>query len=192
MTRIVLRFLNFPGLIFLTLIAIGIQTSLFAFWPLHYIQPDVVLLVVIWASLKRGLWEGGWITLFAADFAELHSAAPQGMFLLTYMAVFLGVRGLSRMIVIPNIHALVLVTMFISIFWKLASLGVLHLLGASGNQWRHTLLFLFPGAIVESFAGIWVYRGLEKYDWLTFKRPHNEYSAQDTEEELYLYEGEGI
>jgi hypothetical protein len=188
MTRIVLRLFNLPGLLVLTLLGIGIQTSLFSFWPLNYLQPDIVLLIVVWAALKRGLWEGGWITLFVADFAELHSAAPQGMFLMTYMMVFLGVRGLARLIVIPNLNSLVMVTLFISLFWKLDCLGVLHLLGASSNQWRHTLLFLFPGAIVEGLISIWVYRGLEKYDWATYKSARPEHAAED---ELQL-EGEGI
>lgn len=195
MSRIILRFLNFPGLLILTLIAVGLQTSLFTFWPLNYLQPDIVLLVVVWAALKRGFWEGGWITLLVSDFAELHSAAPQGMFMITYMAVFLLVRGLSRLVVIPNLNSLVMVTLFISVFWKLSSLGVLHLLGASGNQWRHTLMYLFPGSIVEGVIGIWVYRALESYDWFTFKsvrRGDAEQSSPDIEgmeEELRLYQG---
>ena len=48
MTRILLRFFNAPGLILLTLLGMAVQTSLFSFWPLTYLQPDVVLLVVIW------------------------------------------------------------------------------------------------------------------------------------------------
>jgi hypothetical protein len=188
MTRIALRFFNLPGLILLTLLGIAVQTSLFSFWPLQYLQPDVILFVVVWVALKRGFFEGGCITLIIADFAELHSAAPQGMFLITYMAVFLAVRGLSRLVVIPNLSSLVMVTLFISVFWKALSLGILHLLGASGNQWKHTLLYLFPGAIIEGLLGMWVYRWLEKYDLVTFKTVHTE---QSVENELLL-EGESV
>ena len=105
MNKMFLRFINFPGLLVLTLMGIGIQTSLFSFWPLNYLQPDIVLFIVVWAALRRNFWEGGWITLFVADFAELHSAAPQGMFMITYMLVFLLVRGLSRLVVIPNLYS---------------------------------------------------------------------------------------
>jgi hypothetical protein len=140
MTRILLRFFNFPGLILLTVLAIAVQTSLFSFWPLNYLQPDVVLLVVVWMALKRGFFEGGALTLIISDFAELHSASPQGLLMIGYMTVFLAMRGLSRLIVIPNVISLVMVTLFVSLFWKLECLGVLHLLGAGGNQWRHTLL----------------------------------------------------
>ncbi len=186
MNRILLRLFSDPGLIFLTLIAIGVQTSLFSFWPLQYLQPDIVLLVVVWLALKRGLFGGGLVTLIISDFAELHSAAPQGMFFITYMTVFLCMRGLSRVIVIPSINSLVMVTLFVSLFWKLESLGILYLLGAGGNQWRHTLLYLFPGAVVEGLLSIWVYRGLEKYDWATYKSSRKEDAALMSDDELAL------
>ena len=57
-----------------------------------------------------------------------------------------------------------MVTLFVSVFWKLECLGVLHLLGAGANQWRHTLLYLFPGAVVEGCFSIWVYRWLDRFD----------------------------
>lgn len=191
MTRILLRFFNSPGLALLTLLGIAIQTSLFSFWPLNYLQPDIVLLVVIWMALKRGFAEGGVLTLVISDFAELHSAAPQGMFMLTYMIVFLCVRGLARLIVIPNIPSLVMVTLFISLGWKLVCLGILHLLGAGGNQWRHTLLYLFPGAVVEGLLSIVVYRMLERYDLATFKFVRKEHATLMSDDELAL-EGEGV
>lgn len=169
MTRILLRFFNFPGLILLTLLGVAVQTSLFSFWPLSYLMPDIVLIVVVWMALKRSFAEGGILTLIVADFAEMHSAAPQGLFLITYMTVFLGVRGLARLIVIPNLQSLILATLFASLVWKLESLGVLYLLGAGSNQWRHTLLYLFPGAVIEGLLSIWVYRGLDAYDRATFK-----------------------
>lgn len=188
MTRILLRFFNFPGLVLLTLLGIAVQTSLFSFWPLNYLQPDIVLLVVVWMALRRGFAEGGVLTLVISDFAELHSAAPQGMFMITYMGVFLCVRGLARLVVIPNVHSLVMLTLFISLTWKLECLGILHLLGAGGNQWRHTLLYLFPGAVVEGMLSIVVYRALEKYDWATYKSVRKEH-ADDDDLEL---EGQGV
>lgn len=192
MNRILLRFFNFPGLLLLTLLAIAVQTSLFSFWPLQYLQPDVVLLVVVWMALKRGFAEGGILVLLISDFSELHSAAPQGLFFLTYMTVFLCVRALSRLIVIPNIHSLVMVTLFVSLFWKLECLGILHLLGAAGNQWRHTLLYLFPGAVVEGLLSIWVYRVLEKYDRATFKMSQGGHGSNASEDDLSLFEGEAV
>jgi hypothetical protein len=197
MTRILLRFFNFPGLVLLTLIGMAIQTSLFSFWPLNYLQPDIFLLVVVWMALKRGLFEGGMLVLILSDFAEMHSAAPQGVLMITYMAVFLGVKGLARLIVIPNLHSLVMVTLFVSIFWKLSCLGVLQLLGAGGNQWRHTLLYLFPGAVIEGVLSIWGYRALEHYDRMTHRKTYQDrgdaMGALDplSDGETMFLEGEG-
>jgi hypothetical protein len=191
MTRILLRFFNFPGLVLLTLLGIAVQTSLFSFWPLSYLQPDIVMLVVVWMALKRGFAEGGTLTLVISDFAELHSAAPQGIFMISYMTVFLCVRGLARIIVIPNISSLIMVTLFVSLAWKLEILAIMHLLGAGGNQWRHTLLFLFPGAVVEGLLAIAVYRGLELYDAVTCKSVRSEQGSLMTDDELAI-EGEGV
>jgi hypothetical protein len=191
MTRILLRFFNLPGLILLTLLGMAVQTSLFSFWPLTYLQPDIFLLVVIWMALKRGLFEGGVLVLIVSDFAELHSAAPQGMLMLCYMTVFLGMRGLARLIVIPNLHSLIMVTLFVSVFWKLECLLVLHLLGAGANQWRHTLLYLFPGAIIEGLLSVWIYRLLDHYDRATFKHVRKEHAATLSDDDLQLLEREG-
>jgi hypothetical protein len=196
--QILLRYLNAPLLLLLTLLGLGIQTSLFSFWPLQYVQPDLVLFIAVWMALRRSFLEGGILTLLTADFAELHSAVPQGVFLMTYLTVFLSVRALSKLIVIPNLSSLIVITVFVSVFWKLETLLILHLLGGGAHQWKQTLLYLFPGAVSEGVLGFWVYRALDRYDTLTFKRrradrhaPAGESSAYG-EPELLLAENEGI
>ena len=72
-----------------------------------------------------------------------------------------------------------LVTLFASVFWKLTGLGLLYLLGGATNQWRHTLLLLCPGAVIEGAIGVWIYRWLEKYDWVTFKSARAEHLLED-------------
>src|ERR1700744_1495671 len=102
MNRLLLRFLNSPALVILTAIAIAIQTSLFATWPIRFFEPDVVLLVVMWCSLRREFVEGGVLTRIIAEIAELHSAAPQGILLVSYMAVYLIFRGAAKIFVLPT------------------------------------------------------------------------------------------
>jgi hypothetical protein len=187
-TRLLLRTLNFPALVLVAAIGIALQTSLFASWPLSYLQPDAVLLLVIWSSLRRGFIEGGLMTLVVADLAELHSAAPQGLFLIGYMVIFLAVRAASRVFVLPSLSAMVIVTLIASVSFKLCCLGVLHLLGASANQWRHTVMFMFPTAVIEGALSIWAYRWLERFDWLMYRTPRGD---QAQEEELQL-EGEAL
>lgn len=188
MIRIVLRILNTPILLLATILAIAIQTSLFATYPFTYIQPDVVLLVVIWCALRRSFFEGGVLTLILGNVAEIHSAAPQGLLMLTYMLVYLGVRAAARLLVIPHFSSLILLTMAASIASKAAYLVVLYLMGAAGNQWQPMLIYLFPGAMMAGLLGFWTFRGLDRFDWVTFK---NIRARQALEDELRL-EGEGL
>lgn len=188
MTRFFLRHLN--PLAFTALVAIGIalQTSLFVSYPLLYLQPDVVLLAVLWCALKRSFIEGGILTLLFAEIAELHSGAPSGLFMIAYMGVYLGVRASSRVFVLRGLSSLVVLALAASIAWKLLNLGVLHLMGLARNQWRHTLALLFPGAVMAGATAIWVFRWLARFDWVTYK---DERALQALEDELRL-EGEGL
>jgi rod shape-determining protein MreC len=175
-----------PILVLLITLGIALQTSLFSSWPLQYFQPSVVLLATVWLALRRNFTEGGILVLIISDIAEIHSAAPQGLFLISFMAIYFLVRAAARMMVISDLANYIMVTLFGSVAWKLISLFILHLLGASSNQWRHTLLFLFPSAVIEASFGIWVYRWLEKFDRLTFK---NQRASENNHESEFLLEG---
>ena len=188
MLRIFLRLLNAPALILIVALGMAIQTSLFASQPLSYIQPDVALITVIWIALRRGFTEGGALTLILASIAESHSAAPQGVLLCTYMAIFLLVRISSRVLVLPHHTSLVLLAIACVVAWKLLLLAMVALLGGGSNQWRHTLLYLSPGAIVNGLLSFWAFRWLEKFDWATFKNPRAHQALDDE----YRPEGEGI
>lgn len=183
MTRIFLRYFNAPGLILLAIAAIAVQTSLFNIYPFIYLQPDLILLFVLWVALKREFIEGGILTLILAQLAEIHSSAPAGMYFTTYMLIYLIVKGLARYIMIASLTSMLGLTLFASIFWKLSGLGLLHLLGLSDNQWRHTLALLLPGAVMEVVVATWVYRWLDRYDWKTFKDPR---ARQLLDDELLL------
>ena len=191
MTKTILKLLNFPGYLILALVGVAIQSAFFQYWPLSLLQPDFMLLFVIWAALRRSFWVGGWTTLILADFAELHSAAPQGSLLISYLVIFLGVRGFSRLAVIPNLYSLVTVTLFASMIWKLNNLALLRTLGVMNSSWRHTLIYLFPGAIIEGLFALGIYPLLDRYDTLTYHSPKRETSlTSGIEEELLLHEAE--
>lgn len=183
MTRIILRALNGPILILLITLGLALQSSLFSSWPILYFQPDIALLFVVWFALRRGFEEGGIITLIIAEISEIHSATPQGLFLICYMVIFLLVRSSSRVFVIPSLFSYTVVTAISSILWKLTELLVLYLLGVSDNQWKHTLTFLLMGAAIDGALSIFVYRWLEKFDWITFKHVRAEHAL---DEELQL------
>lgn len=188
MTRLILRMLNVPALLLIVALGAAIQSSFFASHPLIYVQPDIVLLAVIWCGLKREFLEGGILTLLFANIAEIHSAAPRGLFLTSYMAIFLGIHAISRMVVIPNMVSLIKITIFTTAAWKLITLLILAFLDKAQNQWRHTLIMLLPGSAIEGALGIWVFRWLDRLDTVTFKSAH---ARQALEDELQL-EREGI
>ena len=178
MTRIILRLLNAPGIILLTAIGIALQTSIFAWNPISFFKPDLVLLVVIFCAFRRQLLEGGVLTLIAANMVEIHSAAPRGYYLIIYMSVYLGVRAATKVLVIPGMYSWMLLTLLASVCSKLEGIGLLYLLGASPGQWRYTAFLMFPSAVMAGLLGLLVYRGLEKFDELTFKN-RNESSLDD-------------
>ncbi len=188
MTRIILRALNGPILVCFIILGVALQSSLFSSWPLFYLQPDLVLLAVFWCAFRRSFGEGGIITLIVSNISEIHSAAPQGLYLISYMIVYLSMRAASRFFVVPTLFSYAMLTLLSSIIWKMVGLFVLYLLGASANQWRHTLTFLLIGSAVQAVVSLWVYRWLEKFDWYTFK---NARAERAMEEELQL-ESEGF
>lgn len=179
MTRFFLKALNTPGLILIAILGISIQTSLFYSYPLLYLQPDIVLLLVVWCGLHRDFTEGGILTLIISYITETQSGCPSGSFMTSYMFVFLMIRWLNQVLQITGISSLLLLTMFASVLWKTSNLLIVHFLGFGSNQWRHTLTLLLPGAVMQAIVGIWIYRLLDKLDWVTFKNPKAKKVAED-------------
>lgn len=186
MIRLLLRALNSPALILLSMLGIAIQTSLFSFWPLTYLQPDIVLLLTVWCGLRRPFAEGGFITLIIAHIAEIHSGAPSGVFLINYMLLYMGVRGAARLLVIPDFSSIVLVILSASAFSKVATSLLLQLLGASGSQWRHALFDLVPEALVNGMIGKWLFTWLERFDWATCRIVHGDQALDNEIGELQV------
>jgi hypothetical protein len=170
MTRIILRLLNAPILILLISVGIAIQSALFYSWPIHYFQPDVVLLAVVWCALSRDFEEGGIITLIIANINEIHSAAPQGFFMISYMLVYLLIRAASRVIMIPTLHSFSATAMAAFAGWRLVTFVLLSLMGAPQKNLRFILTSTLTGILVEGAVGFWLYRWFDQFDRITFRR----------------------
>ncbi len=170
MIRMILRVINAPTLILFAALGIALQTALFQYWVLQLIQPDLLLILVIWCALKREFTEGGLITLIVSDIAELHSASPQGLFLVVYMGTYLTLRGTSRYFIIPNPASMILLTVIAFIFSKLLGLFALAMMGASSPPFRHLATTLFPGAVSEAAWSWAIYPLLERFDQATYHR----------------------
>jgi len=188
MIKLGLAYLNTPLILLLGLLGIGIQTSLFTTYPFNFLQPDVLLILVLWLALRRTFYEGGILTLLLAGAAESHSSAPHGVMLVAYMLVFLMTFGIRRVFVLPDLTTLVFVALGATLVWKTSTLVTLAFLGLGAQQWRHTAMYFFPGAVIEGVLALWLARGLERFDWVTYKNPK---ARQLLEDELLL-EGEGL
>lgn len=185
MNASVLRWANPAILILGTLIALSIQTTVFTSYPLLYLQPDVVLILTMWMASRRGWVEGGVVVLLTSHFQELHSGGLPGVFLVLNMSVFLVLRAFSKLLVIRTLVQLVTATLFVSIFWRFALLGLLALLGLGEQHWRHTLTLALPSAVMEGAISVWIYRLLERLDRRTLHSPADEkiHSIDPLEEE---------
>jgi hypothetical protein len=169
MNRLLLRFFNSPLLVLLTAIAVAIQTSLFSTWPLSFFEPDVVLLVVVWCAMRRDFTEGGVITLIISEIAELHSAAPQGILMVSYMLVYFAIRSAAKIFVLPTDDGWIRISVASAVLWRVFTAISLHLLAPTHDSWYHLVEFMIPAAFIQAAAGLWIFKWLEKFDIATFK-----------------------
>jgi len=183
MIRIFLRALN-PALLLLgLLVLIALQTALFQSPPASYLKPDVVLIAVIWFALRREFIEGGILTLLLAEFAEIHSTSPQGVLMIGAMAIYLALQLARRILVIPRFSSLLFLTLWVALAWRGVNLMVLSFLGLAGQQWLHTLSLALPGAASTCLVAWLLFRGLARFDWITYK---DERAWQQLDDELRL------
>lgn len=188
MTRLILWALNPIFFTLMVILAVGLQSGIFADYPLNLLQPNIVLLAVIWCALKRGFFEGGVLTLLFAYVAELHSASPQGIFLIIYMAIYLLLRLSIAVLVVQTQGTLVGLTLAISALEKLVLILLFRTLFIPLGDWKEHLFSGVMGALVNASLGAWVFRALERFDWVTFK---NAKARQLLENDLYI-SGEGL
>ena len=180
-----LKALNLPGLIFIALALLTLQSTLFNNKTLSFFQPDCIIFLVLWVSMKREFGEGGLLTLLFGYCVEVNSAAPQGLFLTNYMTLFLIGRFLYKNFHILNKRALVLVGIGTAILSRMNVLFILYLLNKADNQWFHTLQLLAPTAIIHGLLVIPVFLFLHRFDFWTLKNPDAEHRY---ERDFYLDE----
>lgn len=186
MKRLVWRLLNAPLLFLILALSVSLVTSLFNSYPLHYFQPDLIFILVIWCALRRTFTEGGVLTLLFALLAENHSSCPQGYYMSMYMALYLLMRLFSRFFVISQFSALLSVTMGGMAFFKFIHLFFLSLFGLADRQFGHVALMILPNVAMAGLVGSFAYRYLEIFDRVTYK---SERSRQLIEDELLVEEG---
>ena len=188
MSRLLLQFLNAPVIILAALWVVAIESSLFTFQPIRNLQPELVILLVLWFGLKRSFIEGGILTLIVGEIAEANSGAPQGVLILAYVSAFLAIRSLSRVLVFPDFARAGPLAFLLCVSQRIIVSGIMFLLGVQMIQWEQIVFYWIPGAAATSILSIPIYRWLARWDWITFK---DERARQALEDELQL-EGEGL
>ena len=169
MNRLLLRTLNAPIFVLLVALSVAIQSSLFRSEFLSILQPDFVVIAVIWCGLRRSFTEAAILTLIFGEIAEIHSSSPQGILTLCYVGVLLLSMASLKLLVLKGRRSWVLVSLIGSVLWKGLFLGLLYLLDLIDNQWRHTLILLIPGALSTAGFSYVLFRYLEKFDDWSWK-----------------------
>ncbi len=169
-----LKLSNFPGILIIALLALTIQSTLFNHPSIAFFQPDFLLFFTLWVAIRREFVEGGILTLLFGYLVEIHSAAPQGFFLCTYMAVYFIARFLYQQFQISSSKVLVLVGISFSIIMRLLILFILYLLNRSENAWHHTLQLLAPTILSHAILIVITFRVLQRFDNWTLKNPDAE------------------
>src|SRR5271154_6335648 len=103
MYRNILRKLNFGIYVLIMLAVVTVQSTIFAYFPLNFVQPDALLILAVFLGFRRELLEGGALVIIGAIIMEAHSSVGKNFFLMTYLYTFIIAKVLSRAIVVPDL-----------------------------------------------------------------------------------------
>ncbi len=167
----ILRKLNIPGILFFSACGLMIQSTMFGVGILRYLQPDFVLLIVLWLSLKRSLNEGAIFVLILGYLAELSTSAPRGLLMSVYFSIFLAARLVHQQLQVIRPKTLALVSGVCGVMSKIGILFILYLLNKAENQALMTLKLVIPHGIVQALLGPFAFQFLLRFDQWTLKAP---------------------
>lgn len=181
----ILKTLNASLLLVFALLAITLQTTLFTQYPIVFFQPDTLLILLLWVSMRRSFVEGGILALLLGHLAEIHSAAPRGLFLVHSMTFFLLIHFFNHQFQVLHKKSLPILGALSSVFSHLLILFILFLLNKAENQWLYTLRLLAPSAITHALIIGPLFRLLQRFDYWTLKSANAEHQY---ERDFYLDE----
>ena len=95
MRRELYQWLNVGILVVLALLICGLQTVILKLPAFRWMGIDLMLLLVTYLGLRRGIFIGAVVTGIVSHIAELHSGAPAGFAMSCYFVVF-GATVLTR------------------------------------------------------------------------------------------------
>ncbi|MBI3544798.1 MAG: hypothetical protein HY075_16120 [Deltaproteobacteria bacterium] len=174
MYRNILRKVNF-GLYLLIALAIAtVQSTIFGYFPLNYVQPDTLLILAVYLGFKRDILEGGLYMILASMVMEAHSSVGKNFFLTTYMYAFLVAKVLSRTVVVPDFFSSIGIVAALTLLKRLGLLALLGLEGHAANGVTHFLVYLVPGLLVQAALTPLCFSWFSRIDLRTYKDEHAE------------------
>lgn len=174
MQKNILRNINFLIYLALVVAAATLQSTIFKYFPLNYVQPDFLLVLAVYLGFKRDNIEGGVLVVVGAMILEAHSATGRFFLLACYTYVFVITKVVSKVLVVPNRATVVLITISLTVFWKVLMLILLGTVGRAGNALAHFLIYLIPGIITQGFTAAFLLHWFNMVDLKTYKDSHAE------------------
>ena len=174
MYRDILRRVNFAIFLTIALLAAVLQSTIFGYFPLNYVQPDLLLIMAVYAGFRRNIIEGGAFVMIAAIMQEAHSSTGEHFYLTVYLYTFLIAKVLSRTVVVPDFFSSIGIVTALTI---LKRVGILMLIGTYGhaeNGVKHFFIYLIPGLLVQALLTPLCFSWFSKLDLRTYKDEHAE------------------
>jgi hypothetical protein len=147
MRREIYQWMNAFAIIAIALLVCSLQTVILKLPIFRWIGIDLILLIVAYLGLKRGIFLGAILTALVGHIAELHSGSPRGMIMSCYFVVF-GATLLSReFFIMESPFSIVILGVFSGLAWKIAFLILSYKADMLSNVWL-TILFYMPTFLV--------------------------------------------
>lgn len=174
MYRDILRKLNFVIYLAIAIFAAIMQSTIFGYFPLNYIQPDVLLIMAVYMGFRRDIIEGAIFVGVAAVILEAHSSAGDHFFFTVYLYTFLVSKVVSRTVVVPDFFSSIGIVTALTV---LKRIGLLVLIGTQGhaeNGIKHFFIYLIPGLLVQALLTPLCFGWFTGLDLRTYKDEHSE------------------
>lgn len=174
MYRNILRKVNFGLYLVIVIGIVTMQSTIFGYFPLNYIQPDLLLILAVYLGFRRDIIEGGIFVILASMILEAHSSTSSHFFLTTYLYAFLIAKILSRTVVVPDLLSSIGIVTALSLLKKIGLLLLIGMYGNASNGFRHFFVYLVPGLAIQALLTPLCFAWLTKIDLRTYKDEHSE------------------
>lgn len=167
--------MNFAVYLLIALMAAILESTVFAYKPLNYIQPDIILVMTVFLGFRRNILEGGIVVILTAIIMELHSGAGDKFYLAVYLYTFLGAKVVSRLIVVPSILSSIGIVGLLTLIARIVILLLTQASGGhSGFLFRHFFISILPGVVTQMVFTPILFSWFSALDLKTFKDEHSE------------------